>query len=72
MVDCSSSFPWLDRETSKRIIKKYTADKVLFGTDYPMWDPQNEVEYFLSLGLSDEENKKILFQNAQKLFGISL
>ena len=72
MVDCSSSFPWLDRETSKRIIKKYTADKVLFGTDYPMWDPKNEVEYFLSLGLSDEENKKILFQNAQKLFGISL
>ena len=72
MVDCSSSFPWLDKETSKRIIKKYTADKVLFGTDYPMWDPKNEVEYFLSLGLSDEENSKILFQNAQKLFGISL
>ena len=45
---------------------------MLFGTDYPMWDPKNEVEYFLSLGLSDEENKKILFQNAQKLFGISL
>ena len=72
MVDCSSSFHWLDKETSKRIIKKYTADKVLFGTDYPMWDPKNEVEYFLSLGLSDEENSKILFQNAQKLFGISL
>ena len=71
-VDCSSSFPWLDKETSKRIIRKYTADKVLFGTDYPMWDPKSEVEYFLSLGLSDEENKKILFQNAQKLFDIKL
>lgn len=71
-VDCSSSFPWLDKETSKRIIKKYTADKVLFGTDYPMWDPKSEVEYFLSLGLSDEENRKILYQNAQKLFDIKL
>ena len=37
-----------------------------------MWDPKSEVDYFLSLGLSDEENRKILYQNAQKLFGIEL
>lgn len=71
-VDCSSSFPWLDRETSKQIIRRYTADKVLFGTDYPMWDPGTEAEYLLSLGLSDEENRKIFYENAEKLFGIKI
>ena len=72
MVDCSSSFPWLDRETSKSIIRRYSADKVLFGADYPMWNPAEQAEYLLSLGLSDEENRKIFYQNAQKLFGIKL
>ncbi len=72
MVDCSSSFPWLDRETAKRIIRKYTADKVLFGADYPMWDPKEEADFLLSLGLSDEENRKILYQNAQRVFDIKL
>ncbi len=72
MVDCSSSFPWLDKDTSRRIIKKYTADKILFGADYPMWDPRSEADYLLSLGLSDDEYRKIFYQNAQKLFNITL
>lgn len=69
-VDCSSSLYAISSETAKRIIYSYGVDKVLFGTDYPMWDPATELERFFKIGLTEEENKKILSENAQKLFGI--
>ncbi len=71
-VDCSSSLYQLSSETAKKIVYKYGVDKVLFGTDYPMWDPKVEFERFFNIGLTDEENAKIFSENACKLFGIKL
>ena len=67
-VDCSSSFPFIDKQTAVDIIRKYGADKVLYGTDYPMWSPMEEIKNFMSLGLTDDEKQKILSENAKKLF----
>jgi predicted TIM-barrel fold metal-dependent hydrolase len=67
-VDCSSSFPYLKKETAKKIIERYTPDRVLFGTDYPMWSPKAELDTFLCLNLSEEDNKKILSGNAEKVY----
>ena len=69
-VDCSSSFNYIDKETAKRIIRTYGADKVLFGTDYPMWSHESELEYFFSLGLDEQEIMSILNINAKKLFNL--
>ncbi len=70
-VDCSSSFAWLpDDEVVKEIIARYGTDRVLFGTDYPMWSPKTEIDRFLSLDLSDDDKKKILSENAIKVFNI--
>ncbi len=69
-VDCSSTMGFVDKETTLKALKNYGADRVLFGTDYPMWDPDEELRKFLDLGLSEEENRKILSENAKKLFGI--
>ena len=69
-VDCSSSFPYLKPEQAREIILRYGAERVLFGTDYPMWTPQNELDYFFSLALGDEVNRKILSENVFRLFGI--
>lgn len=66
-VDTSSSFYAISREKAREIIYTYGVDRVLFGTDYPMWDPKEEVERLLALGLSDEENRKILYDNAYNL-----
>lgn len=66
-VDCSSSLPWLKPEDAVRIIRAYGADRVLFGSDYPMWSPKKELESFLALGLTEEENRAILWDNAEKL-----
>lgn len=69
-VDCSSSMPYISREETREIIRCYGVDKVLFGTDYPMWDPKSEIESLLSLGLSDEDYKKIFSLNVKKLFNM--
>lgn len=69
-VDCSSSFNYLEKEQVKDIIHRYGADRVLFGTDYPMWSPKTEIEYFLDLGLDERENMSILNMNAKKVFNL--
>jgi predicted TIM-barrel fold metal-dependent hydrolase len=71
-VDCSSSLYALSPETGKRLVRRYGAEKVLFGTDYPMWKPDEELSRLHALGLSPEEEEKILYQNAQRIFDISL
>ena len=45
---------------------------MLFGSDFPMWDPNDEIEYLLSLGLSDDELAQVFYKNAQKMFEITL
>ena len=66
-VDISSSLYDLTPETALDLIRSYGADKVLWGTDYPMWDSVSEMEYFNKLDLSESEKFKILYDNAYKL-----
>ena len=67
-VDCSSTMYWVPLEKTAEIIRRYGADRVLFGTDYPMWDPRTEVDLFFRLGLSDDEMRLILSENVKKLY----
>ena len=67
-VDCSSCFNWLDSKKIKEIIRKYGAEKILFGTDYPMWNYEKELDCFASLSLDSDEKEMIFYKNAVKLF----
>ncbi|MBO5060523.1 MAG: amidohydrolase [Clostridia bacterium] len=69
-VDTSSSLFAVSRDDAKRFINAYGVDKVMFGTDYPLWSPKEEIERFMRLDLSEEERRKILFDNAARLLGI--
>ncbi len=66
-VDCSSSLSFLSPEKAREIISRYGASRVLFGTDYPMNDPENELKLFLNLNLSEKEQKMILSENAKRI-----
>ena len=62
-VDCSSSLFALTPQEAADIIRRYSAERVFFGTDYPMWDPVEEVHRFLAVPLTEEERSLILHQN---------
>ncbi|MBR6795403.1 MAG: amidohydrolase family protein, partial [Clostridia bacterium] len=70
-VDCSSCFPFRGAQAMLPIMKHYGAEKILFGTDYPMWSPVTEIKNFMSLPFTEEERELILFKNAKKVFRIN-
>ncbi|MBE6933271.1 MAG: amidohydrolase [Ruminococcaceae bacterium] len=69
-VDCSSTSFTMDKATFCRYIEAFGTDRVLFGSDYPMWDPRTEYQIFRSLGFSPEVEADILYNNAARLLGL--
>lgn len=70
-VDCSSSFFALSQTEARDLIHAFGSDRVLFGTDYPMWSPQEELNTFRSLELPPQEEEAILWNNAAELFDLN-
>lgn len=66
-VDLSSSRQFMSKADFMRYIDLYGADRVLYGSDFPLWDPKEEAEYFLHLPLKDEDREKIAWRNAQRI-----
>ena len=66
-LDISSSTMFLPPERVARYIAGYGADRILFGTDFPLWSPETEVESFRKLPLSAEEFDKIAYKNALRI-----
>ena len=69
-LDISSSTMFMPAEQVVTYIRAFGAHRVLFGTDFPVWEPATEVNTFLSLPLSDEEKEMIASGNAKRLLSI--
>lgn len=69
-VDCSSSFYKLTDEKITELIRKYGADRVIFGSDYPMWRPAEEIARLNALPLSDEEKNSIFCGSAIRAYNL--
>ncbi len=72
-VDCSSTFPFFKGDPitlGETLIARYGADRVLFGSDFPMWSPKAELATFSKLRLTDKERRMILSENAKRVFKI--
>jgi hypothetical protein len=52
------------------LIRKIGVDRVLFGSDWPWFDPLLAMERFSRLDLTEEEKRKILGINSAKIFGL--
>ena len=55
---------------AKRIVAAHGADKILLGSDAPWNSPMQDIEFVKCLGLSEEEEKAILGENARKLLSL--
>ena len=69
-VDSSSTFHWVEPSKVKTYIRTYGSEKVMFGSDFPMWNVKPELDAMLSLDLSDSEYENIFHITAQRLFKI--
>jgi hypothetical protein len=69
-VDTSSSLYALSPDKAVEYISAFGEERVLFGTDYPMWDIKEELQRFNKLELTDSAREKILYKNAHKLLNL--
>ena len=70
VFDVSSSLMFMEKEEAVKLIRHYGADRLVYATDYPLWDPVVEMERFLSLGLTDDEIERICWKTPARLLGL--
>lgn len=71
-LDVSSASIYLGQRRTTELIRIYGAQRILFGSDYPMWSPAQELERFMKNDLSEAEREMILWRNAERFVGEQL
>jgi aminocarboxymuconate-semialdehyde decarboxylase len=54
----------------KFALEYYGIDRVMYGSDYPCWDPSTALALIQEIGLSESELEKLFYRNACSLFGL--
>ena len=55
--------------TVRIALQRLGADRVLFGTEYPLQDPGVELDKYAALGLDEPTRQKVFWHNAKRLLG---
>jgi predicted TIM-barrel fold metal-dependent hydrolase len=63
---------WGDVDKVARVVAELGPERVLFGSDYTLFEPGHTLGMLEEAALSSEERSLILHGNAERLFGISL
>jgi predicted TIM-barrel fold metal-dependent hydrolase len=67
----TSSTTWkLPFDKASKMIKEHGAQWFLFGSDFPMWDHEDEWSRFIKLGFTEEELRNVLYYNAKNLLNL--
>lgn len=66
-MDTSSSLFLLDDGKALDMIRKHGTDRIVFGTDYPVWTHEDELKRLFRLDLNEQERKLILRENICRL-----
>ena len=61
---------WLARKVSEAIYFAGGAEKVLFGTDYPITKHSDALALVEMLDVSEADKERILWRNAKRVFGL--
>jgi len=64
---------WLPRYIDDQVLqyaRTILQDKVMFGTDYPMLEPDEWLAGFEELEFPESVQRKILWENAEELLGL--
>ena len=65
-VDMSSSMRFLGPRRTRELVYLYGTDRILFGSDFPMWVPDDELQKFRALGFGEAELEAMCWHNAER------
>lgn len=68
-VDCSEARPFISQQATYDLIMAFGIDRVLFGSDFPVFCTDTAFDYIDALPFTPEEKAKLYYQNAEKLLG---
>ena len=61
---------FMDAGVPENYINQYGAERFVYGSDFPMWDPVQEMERFLKLKLTDDQFEQIANKTAKRNLAI--
>ena len=70
VFDISSAMMFMEPGEAEKYINSYGAERMAYGTDYPLWDPVTEVNRFLQLKLTDAQFEQIAHKTAERIFNL--
>ena len=67
VMDVSSSIMFMEPGLPEKYINLYGAERIAYGTDYPLFDPVQELQRFLRLDLTECQKEQILYKTAERI-----
>lgn len=67
VFDISSAMMFMEAGEAERYIHNYGAERLAYGTDYPLWDPVTEVKRFQALNLTGSQFDQIAHKTAERI-----
>lgn len=71
-LDMSSAQEFLGPRRTEELTRIYGTDRLMFGSDFPMWDPRKEYEMYERLPFSDDEKDGLFHGNAERFLGFKV
>ena len=67
VMDVSSSMMFMKPGEAERYINLYGAERMAYGSDYPLWDPVQEMSSFMKLDITDAQREQIAHKTAERI-----
>ena len=75
-MDTSSAVAFTGTRHLAELVRLWGCDRVMFGSDFPMWDPAVEFDQQITQQapgvFSDDDLEKILWKNAERFCGVKV
>ena len=68
-VDTSSALEFLGPRRTVELVRAYGPDRVMFGSDFPMWSPATEYNMLSAMPFTPEEFEAITWHTAERFIG---
>ena len=71
-LDMSSSMRFLGLRRTRELIEDYGPRRMMFGSDFPMWNPADELEQLQAMGFSAADREMMCWRNAERWLGTDI